>query len=45
MVIENQGLMIDKMVDQEVGKIAKKQGVAHDKMRDQMLKEGKEMKK
>jgi hypothetical protein len=39
------GAMIDKMVDQEVGKIAKKQGVAHAKMREQMLKEGKELKK
>jgi hypothetical protein len=36
--------MIDKMVDQEVAKIAKKQNISHDKMREQMLKEGKEMK-
>lgn len=39
------GAMIDKMVDQEVAKVAKKEGVSHDKMREQMLKEGREMKK
>jgi len=39
------GAMIDKMVDQEVAKVAKKEGVPHDKMREQMLKEGREMKR
>ena len=38
------GAMIDKMVDQEVSKVAKKQGVSHSKMRSQMIEEGKEMK-
>ena len=38
------GAMIDKMVDQEVAKVAKKEGIPHDKMREKMLKEGKEMK-
>jgi len=37
------GAMIKKMVDGEVGKIAKKESMAHDKMREKMLKEGKEM--
>jgi hypothetical protein len=27
--------MIDKMVDQEVAKVAKKEGIHHDKMREQ----------
>ena len=38
------GAMIDKMVDQEVSKVSKKQGVSHSKMRSQMIEEGKEMK-
>jgi len=38
------GAMIDKMVDQEVAKVAKKEGIPHDKMREKMLKEGKELK-
>lgn len=38
------GAMIDKMVDQEVAKVSKKQGMSHSTMRDEMIKEGKEMK-
>ncbi len=38
------GAMIDKMVDQEVSKVAKKEGIPLDKMRSQMIQEGKEMK-
>tara|TARA_Y100000114_G_scaffold136988_1_gene138917 strand:- start:669 stop:878 length:210 start_codon:yes stop_codon:yes gene_type:complete len=39
------GAMIAKLVDSEVSKVAKKNGIAHGKQRDQMLKEGKEMKR
>lgn len=37
------GAMIKKMVNSEVGKIAKKENLSLEKMRDKMLKEGKEM--
>ena len=37
------GSMIAKLVDEEVKKIAKKQGVSHDTMKQNLLKQGKSL--
>ena len=37
------GAMIAKLVDEEVKKIAKKQGVSHDTMKQNLLKQGKSL--
>lgn len=39
------GAMISKMVDEVVVKLAKKENMSHDKMKDKLLLEGKALKK